>query len=58
VLCTVDYVPIGGMYYEGKEFEIKLRQKMPGEYSDELMRALGMNAGKLSPHPWLYTQQR
>jgi len=48
----------GEMYYEGKEFETKLTAKRPGEYSEELMNALGMVHGKLSPPPWLFAMQR
>ena len=32
----------GDLYYEGKEFETKLREKKPGKISDELRTALGM----------------
>ena len=32
----------GDLYYEGKEFETKLREKKPGRISDELRTALGM----------------
>eukprot|EP00731_Ephydatia_muelleri_P037854 Em0581g3a len=45
----------GDMYYEGKEFETRLRQKKPGELSDELRRALGMPTGvgkQKFPPPW------
>jgi len=48
----------GDLYYEGKEFEVKLKSKLPGELSEELMRALGMTNGKMSPPPWLYNMQR
>ena len=41
----------GDLYYEGKEFETKMRDKKPGDMSDELRLALGMpvgaNAGKV-----------
>ena len=35
----------GDLYYEGKEFETRLREKKPGDLSDELRRALGMPTG-------------
>ncbi|CAG0883913.1 unnamed protein product, partial [Cyprideis torosa] len=51
----------GDLYYEGKEFETKLKEKKPGELSDELRTALGMpvgpNSGKVPP-PWLIAMQR
>lgn len=31
--------------HQGKEFETRLRQKKPGDLSDELRRALGMPTG-------------
>lgn len=51
----------GDLYYEGKEFEIKLKEKKPGDLSDELRTALGMpiEEGKeLIPPPWLIAMQR
>merc|ERR1712013_692468 len=46
----------GDLYYEGKEFEIRLKEKKPGDLSDDLRTALGMpvgpNAHKVPP-PWL-----
>jgi len=46
----------GDLYYEGKEYETKLREKKPGDLSAELRTALGMpvghNAHKVPP-PWL-----
>ncbi|XP_077997203.1 splicing factor 3B subunit 2-like isoform X2 [Glandiceps talaboti] len=51
----------GDLYYEGKEFETRLKEKKPGELSDELRTALGMpigpNAQKFPP-PWLIAMQR
>nr|XP_054758237.1 bromodomain-containing protein 4-like isoform X1 [Lytechinus pictus] len=51
----------GDLYYEGKEFETKLKEKKPGELSEELRTALGMptgaNADKYPP-PWLIAMQR
>ena len=51
----------GDLYYEGKEFETKLKEKKPGNLSDELRTALGMpigpNAEKFPP-PWLIAMQR
>ena len=35
----------GDLYYEGKEFETRLREKKPGDLSDELRRSLGMPTG-------------
>jgi splicing factor 3B subunit 2 len=46
----------GEIYYEGKEYETNLKHLRPGEFSDELMEALGMSAG--GPPPWLVNQQR
>ena len=46
----------GDTYYEGKEFEASLREKKPGQISDELRRALGMEPG--GPPPWLVNMQR
>lgn len=48
----------GDLYYEGKEHQVKLLEKRPGVLSEELMRALGMVNGKLSPTPWLGNMQR
>ncbi|XP_063221936.1 splicing factor 3B subunit 2 isoform X2 [Bacillus rossius redtenbacheri] len=51
----------GDLYYEGKEFETRLKEKKPGDLSDELRTALGMPTG-LSAHkvppPWLIAMQR
>lgn len=51
----------GDLYYEGKEFETKMKDKKPGEMSDDLRIALGMpiggNAHKIPP-PWLIAMQR
>jgi splicing factor 3B subunit 2 len=35
----------GDLYYEGKEFEASMREKKPGELSDDLRIALGMPIG-------------
>lgn len=51
----------GDLYYEGKENEIKLKQKKPGHLSDELRAALGMPLGSSNdkvPPPWLIAMQR
>jgi len=51
----------GDLYYEGKEFEIKLKEKKPGDLSDDLRTALGMPVGQgkqLIPPPWLIAMQR
>jgi splicing factor 3B subunit 2 len=46
----------GDLYYEGKEFEVKLKQKRPGVLSDELKQALGMKEGYAPP--WIFNMQR
>lgn len=43
-------------YYEGKEFETKLKAKKPGQLSEELKAALNMPP--LAPPPWLINMQR
>ncbi|XP_058871887.1 splicing factor 3B subunit 2-like isoform X2 [Acipenser ruthenus] len=51
----------GDLYYEGKEFETRLKEKKPGDLSDELRNALGMPVGPNShkvPPPWLIAMQR
>uniref|UniRef100_A0A0R3RRG0 PSP domain-containing protein n=1 Tax=Elaeophora elaphi TaxID=1147741 RepID=A0A0R3RRG0_9BILA len=52
---------MGELYYEGKELETVMREKKPGELTDELRVALGMpvgpNAHKFPP-PWLIAMQR
>ncbi|XP_057337056.1 splicing factor 3B subunit 2 [Microplitis mediator] len=51
----------GDLYYEGKEFETRLKEKKPGELSDELRTALGMPVGPNChkvPPPWLIAMQR
>ncbi|XP_046864191.1 splicing factor 3B subunit 2-like isoform X1 [Xenia sp. Carnegie-2017] len=51
----------GDLYYEGKEFETKLKQKKPGDLSEELRTALGMptrQGSNLVPPPWLIAMQR
>ena len=40
----------GDLYYEGKEFETRLKNKKPGELSDELRVALGMPTGLVRKH--------
>ena len=35
----------GDLYYEGKEFEIRLKEKKPGDLSDDLRTSLGMPVG-------------
>ncbi|KAK1932400.1 Splicing factor 3B subunit 2 [Phytophthora citrophthora] len=47
---------LGDLYYEGKEFEVKVKSKIPGQLSDELKAALGMVEGV--PPPWLLNVQR
>ncbi|XP_052005534.1 splicing factor 3B subunit 2-like isoform X2 [Xyrauchen texanus] len=51
----------GDLYYEGKEFETRLKEKKPGDLSNELRIALGMPTGPNShkvPPPWLIAMQR
>ncbi|XP_026462141.1 splicing factor 3B subunit 2-like [Ctenocephalides felis] len=51
----------GDLYYEGKEYETRLKEKKPGDLSEELKTALGMPIGPGSnkiPPPWLIAQQR
>lgn len=51
----------GDLYYEGKEFETRLKEKKPGDLSEELRTALGMPIGPSChkiPPPWLIAQQR
>ncbi|KAL6573960.1 hypothetical protein OROHE_001502 [Orobanche hederae] len=45
----------GDLYYEGKEFEVKLREMKPGTLSQELKEVLGMPEG--APPPWLINMQ-
>ncbi|PIA65099.1 hypothetical protein AQUCO_00100526v1 [Aquilegia coerulea] len=48
----------GDLYYEGKEFEVKLREMKPaGMLSRELKEALGM-PDEGAPPPWLISMQR
>lgn len=46
----------GDIYYEGKEFEVKLKEKKPGVVSESLKQALGMPEN--APPPWLINMQR
>jgi len=46
----------GDLYYEGKEFEVEMKEKRPGVLSKELKEALGIPEG--SPPPWLINMQR
>ncbi|GAA6007930.1 U2 snRNP complex subunit CUS1 [Rhodotorula paludigena] len=46
----------GEVYYEGKEYETKLKEKKPGDLSDELKEALSIPP--LAPPPWLISMQR
>lgn len=52
----------GDLYYEGKEFELNMKEKKPGQPSADLREALGMNEGgmvsSLIPPPWLINMQR
>lgn len=51
------FTHFGNLYYEGRELEVKLKTKRPGDLSDELKRALGM-VNDTSPPPWLFNMQR
>ncbi|KAF3940730.1 hypothetical protein ABW19_dt0204443 [Dactylella cylindrospora] len=46
----------GEVYYEGKEMETNLKDRRPGELSEELKEALNMPPG--APPPWLIHMQR
>jgi len=46
----------GDLYYEGKEFEVRLPDHRPGHLSERLKKALGMPEG--APPPWLINMQR
>ena len=51
----------GDLYYEGKEFEIRLKEKKPGDLSEDLRTALGMPVGPNThkfPPPWLIAMHR
>eukprot|EP01111_Echinosteliopsis_oligospora_P013433 TRINITY_DN4819_c0_g1_i4.p1 TRINITY_DN4819_c0_g1~~TRINITY_DN4819_c0_g1_i4.p1 ORF type:complete len:672 (+),score=274.45 TRINITY_DN4819_c0_g1_i4:86-2101(+) len=47
----------GDLYYECKEMEVQLKEKKPGQLSQELKIALGMPA-EGAPPPWLLNMQR
>ena len=44
-------------YFEGREFETKLKERRPGKLSSELREALGMTEPSMPP-PWLLNMQR
>ena len=46
----------GDVYYEGKEYEIRMKDFKPGHLSPALRTALGIQEGV--PPPWLYTMQK
>lgn len=46
----------GEVYYEGKEFETNLKERRPGDLSEELKEALNIPPG--APPPWLINMQR
>jgi splicing factor 3B subunit 2 len=46
----------GDLYYEGKEYEIKMKDYKPGRMSPALREALGIQEN--SPPPWLFNMQR
>lgn len=51
-----DLTRFGDVYYEGKEWEADYKIFKPGELSEGLREALGMQPG--FPPPWLLQQQR
>ncbi|KAI8977254.1 hypothetical protein BDF20DRAFT_913602 [Mycotypha africana] len=51
-----NYTKHGELYYEGKEFETKIKEQKPGQLSEELKEALNMPP--LAPPPWLINMQR
>ncbi|KAI9298937.1 DUF382-domain-containing protein [Neoconidiobolus thromboides FSU 785] len=46
----------GELYYEGREFETKFKERKPGDLSESLKAALNMPP--LAPPPWLLNMQR
>ena len=44
ILITLPYYEI---CFQGKEFEIRLKEKKPGDLSDDLRTALGMPVGQV-----------
>ncbi|KAF8454946.1 hypothetical protein BGX38DRAFT_1170307 [Terfezia claveryi] len=46
----------GEVYYEGKEYETNLKDRRPGELSEDLKEALNIPPG--APPPWLINMQR
>ena len=46
----------GEVYYEGKEYEIKMKDFKPGHLSPALQAALGITEN--CPPPWLYNMQK
>lgn len=46
----------GDVYYEGKEYEIRMKDFKPGHLSPALRTALGIQEGV--PPPWLYNMQK
>ena len=42
----------GDLYYEGKEFEVTLREKAPGTLTAKLKEALAIPDGAPPPTPW------
>ncbi|ORZ09208.1 hypothetical protein BCR42DRAFT_334858 [Absidia repens] len=50
--------PHGDLYYERKETVSQLKNKKPGQLSDELKNALGILSMPLAPPPWLLQMQR
>ena len=48
----------GDLYYEGKEFEVDMKQHKAGVLSSDLLAGLGMTDRSSAPPPWLINMQR
>lgn len=46
------------LYYEGKEYEVNIKERKPGHLSKQLRVALGMPEEGFYPPPWLVNMQR
>lgn len=47
----------GELYYEGREHEVRFANCTPTQYSEDLLKALGMESAS-TPPPWLFNMQR
>eukprot|EP01104_Vermistella_antarctica_P019186 TRINITY_DN739_c0_g3_i1.p1 TRINITY_DN739_c0_g3~~TRINITY_DN739_c0_g3_i1.p1 ORF type:complete len:599 (-),score=234.44 TRINITY_DN739_c0_g3_i1:213-2009(-) len=52
-----DLLRHGDLYYEGKEFETKVQEHIPGVFSNALKASVGMQTAA-DPPPWLVNMQR